>query len=289
MTDADLWGGLEDDRQDDEEPELSESVPIEPPTFDAPTRPALETLSRDQRELLRSWLAGFADRADLLRWCHEATVATLGQLPPEWHRDRLMSLSELSTLVVDERERRRWLDEDALLDRERAREWRLAVASTDLIPACQTALRRIRWSAVEYTSDHDDDNPAYVDVDDQDEPAMRPGLGETAERQRWVVDRGLEGFDSRDEIVESWIPVAIHASFGELDESLASAFWSEQPLRAMFVDRDDRAAQFYRESFLAVEFLPAFNRAVEQLADRSGEAVSGGETTDHSPVRYPSR
>jgi len=274
---------------EEDPPDAGVHQAIEPPTFDAPTRPALETLSRDQRELLQSWLAGFADRADLLRWCHEATVATLGQLPPEWHRDRLMSLSELTTLVVVDEQRRRWLDEDALLDPDRAREWRLAVASTDLVPACQTALRRIRWSAVEYTNDADDDNPAFVDVEDQDEPAMRPGLGETATRQRWVVDRGLEGFDSRDEIVETWLPYAIHASFGELDEDLASAFWSEQPLREMFVERDDRAAKFYRESFLALEFLPAFNRAVEQLADRAGEAVSGGETTDHSPTTYPSR
>ena len=261
---------------------------IEPPTFTEPTRPALETLSRDQRKLLQSWLAGFADRADLLRWCHEATVATLGQLPPEWHRDRLMSLSELTTLVVVDEERRRWLDEDALLGQERAHDWRLAVASSDLIPATQTALRLIRWSAVEYTNDADEDNPAFVDVGDQDEPAMRPGLGETAERQEWALDRGLEGFDSRAEIVETWIPVAIHASFGELDEDLAAAFWSEAPLREMFVERDDPAAQFYRESFLALEVLPAFNRAVEQLADRAGEAVSGGEKTDHSAVEYPS-
>ena len=268
--------------------EATGSDSIEPPMFDEPTRPALETLSRDQRDLLQSWLAGFRDRADLLRWCHEATVATLGQLPPEWHRDRLLSLSELTTLVVVDEERRRWLDEDALLGHERAREWRLAVASSDLIPACQTALRRIRWSAVEYTNDADDDNPAFVDVEDQNEPAMRPGLGETAKRQEWVLDRGIEGFDGRDEIVETWIPVAIHASFGELDEDLASAFWSEEPLREMFVERDDRAAQFYRESFLALEVLPAFNRAVEQLADRAGEAVSGGETTDHSAVEYPS-
>ncbi|WP_144900891.1 hypothetical protein [Halobellus captivus] len=286
MTNAITWGV---DPDVDEDSDAGTSPRIDPPSFNKPTRPALETLSRDQRELLRSWLAGFADRAGLLRWCHEATIATLGQLPPEWHRDRLMSLSELTTLVVVDAERERWLDQDALLDAERAREWRLAVASSDLIPACQTALRRIRWSAVEYTSDHDDDNPAYVDVADQDEPAMRPGLGETATRQRWVIERGLAGFDSRDEIVESWIPVAIHASFGELDESLASAFWSERPLRAMFVDRDDPAAQFYRESFLALEFLPAFNAAVEQLADRAGEAVSGGEKTDHSPAKYPTR
>lgn len=284
MTEAEPWDDLDEDQEDDEEVFSS----LRPPRFESPTRPALETLSRDQRRLIASWLAGFTSRRDLLLWSHEATVATLGQLPPEWHVDRLMSFSELSTLLVVEEERTRWLDEEALLSDDRAREWRLAVASRDLVPACQKALRKVRWSAVEYADDDDAEDPTYVDVDDQEDPAMRPGLGETADRQRWVVERGLDGFGSLEEIVETWIPTAIHASFGELDETLAGAFWSESPLRSMFVERDDRAGRFYRESFLATEFLPPFNSAIEQVAERAGEAISGGETTDHSAVEYPS-
>ena len=284
MTEAEPWDDLDEDQEDDEEVFSS----LRPPRFESPTRPALETLSRDQRRLIASWLAGFTSRRDLLLWSHEATVATLGQLPPEWHVDRLMSFSELSTLLVVEEERTRWLDEEAILSDDRAREWRLAVASRDLVPACQKALRKVRWSAVEYADDDDAEDPTYVDVDDQEDPAMRPGLGETADRQRWVVERGLDGFGSLEEIVETWIPTAIHASFGELDENLAGAFWSESPLRSMFVERDDRAGRFYRESFLATEFLPPFNSAIEKVAERAGEAISGGETTDHSAVEYPS-
>ena len=252
-----------------------------------PTRPALETLSRDQRELISSWLSGFESRRAILNWCHEATVATLGELPPEWHTDRLMSLSELSTLIVVESERRRWMDSDALLTPDRAREWRLAVASRDLIPACQSAIAKVRWSTVEYADD-DDEEQTFVDIDEQEAAAMRPGLEETADRQRWTIDRGVEGFGSLEEIVETWVPTAIHASFAELDADLASAFWSERPLRDMFVSRDDRAARWFRESFVALELLPAYNRAISQVADRAGEAVSGGETTDHSAVSYPS-
>ncbi|MDZ5811603.1 hypothetical protein U4E84_09630 [Halorubrum sp. AD140] len=277
---------VEDDVGDDA-PASREST-LEPLRVENPTRPALETLARDQRELISSWLSGFSSRRDVLLWSHEATVATLGQLPPEWHVDRLMSLSELSSLLVVEEERRRWIDEDVLLSYERAREWRLAVASRDLVPACQDALRRVRWSAVEYADDDDADDPTYIDVDDQEAPAMRPGLEETANRQRWVVTHGLDGFGGLEDIVETWIPVAIHASYGELDEDLAAAFWSERPLRQLFIHRDDRAARFFRESFLATEFLPAFNTAIEQVADRAGEAISGGETTDHSAVTYPS-
>ena len=284
------WDDLAEDVDADPEDPYSDGVAsfLEPPRFESPTRPALETLSRDQRELISSWLSGFASREDLLLWSHEAAVATLGQLPPEWHVDRLMSLSELSTLLVVEEERRRWVDTESLLAPERAREWRLAVASRDLVPACQKALRKVRWSAVEYADDDDADDPTYVDVDDQEAPAMRPGLGETADRQRWVVERGLRGFGSLEEIVETWIPTAVHASYGELDENLAGAFWSERPLREMFVGRDDTAATFFRESFLATEFLPPFNTAIAKVSDRAGEAISGGETTDHSAVEYPS-
>ncbi|WP_418284771.1 hypothetical protein [Halorubrum sp. DTA46] len=282
------WDDLADDVDTDDPYAEGTASILEAPRFESPTRPALETLSRDQRELISSWLSGFGSREDLLLWSHEATVATLGQLPPEWHIDRLMSLSELSTLLVVEEERERWVEEDALLSQKRAREWRLAVASRDLVPACQRALRKVRWSAVEYADDDDTDDPTVVDVDDQEAPAMRPGLGEVADRQRWVVTQGLRGFGSLEEIVETWIPTAIHASYGELDEDLAGAFWSERPLREMFTARDDTAAEFFRESFLATEFLPPFNTAVAKVSDRAGEAISGGETTDHSAVEYPS-
>lgn len=291
MTEAMSWHDVDPETDLDPDAGGGESLSLEPPRFDSPTRPALETLSRDQRELISSWLSGFESREDVLLWAHEATVATLGQLPPEWHVDRLMSLSELSTLLVVEEERTRWLDDEAVLPLDKAREWRLAVASRDLVPACQAALRKVRWSAVEYADDDDEDDPTIVDVEDQEAPAMRPGLAETSDRQRWVVERGLSGFGGLEEIVETWIPTAIHASYGELDEGLAGAFWSEAPLRSVFIDRtrNDRAASFFRESFLATEFLPPFNAAVSQVADRAGEAISGGETTDHSAVSYPSK
>ena len=284
MTDSVAYAVVSE-TEEETDPHAGGLLPFEP---EKPTRPALEALSRDQRELISSWLAGFGSRQEILTWCHKATVRTLGELPPEWHVDRLMSLSELSTLIVVEDERRRWVDEESLLAPETAREWRLAIASRDLIPACQAGLRKVRWSAVEYADDDDADNPTYIDVDDQDAVAMRPGLDETADRQRWTIDEGANGFGGLEEIVETWIPTAIHASFGELDEDLAAAFWSEQPLRTMFVERDDQAAEFFRESFLAVEFLPAYNRAISQVADRAGEAIARGETTDHSAVEYPS-
>lgn len=260
---------------------------LEPPMVDDPTRPALETLARQQREMLRSWIAGFDSRAGLLRWCHEATVATLGQLEPEWHKERLMRLSELSTLIVTD-ERERFLEPEKLLDADTARQYRVALAAEDLIPACEAAIRSIRWSTVERAADDDDSEHVRVDIDNQTDPAMRPGLGETAERQQWVIDRSLDGFDGLEEIVDTWVPVAIQASLGEIDPDLGAAFWREAPLREMFIDRDDRAARFYRESFAAIELLPAFNLAIDELADRAGEAIAAGETTDHSPAPYPS-
>jgi len=82
---------------------------LSPPDFGADaTRAALETLSRDQRDLIRSWLSGFEDREGLLRWCHEASVLTLGYLDREWHLERLMSGSELSSHIVTEQRFRGW-------------------------------------------------------------------------------------------------------------------------------------------------------------------------------------
>ncbi|GAB7011765.1 hypothetical protein [Halolamina salina] len=263
---------------------------LSPPEFGADaTRAALETLSRDQRDLIRSWLAGFESREDLLRWCHEASVLTLGYLDREWHLERLMSGSELSTHIVTD-QRFRWVDEgDTALEPEHAREYRTVLASEDLIPACRSALRSIRWSTVERTHDHDEDSPMRVDPEVQSDPAMRPAITEAAERQEWVIDRGLEGFGSLDDVVETWVPTAIQASFGEIDEDLAADFWREQPLREMFIERryDDGAPRFFRETFIASELLGPFNLAIAELADRAGEAVSGGETTDHSPATYP--
>jgi hypothetical protein len=262
---------------------------LDPPIVDDPTRPALETLARDQRDLIWSFVNGFESRADLLKWCGEATISTMGQLDPTWHKERLMSGSELSCLIVDDAERRRYVDAEDLLNANLAKEFRLILASDDLLPACQAGLKSIRWSTVERAADDDDDNHQRVRLDDQDNPAMRPGIGETARRQQWVVDRALAGFESVEEIVEAWVPTAIQASYGEVDDDLASAFWRERPLREMFIERDDSTARWFRETFVATELVPPFNSAVEQLAKRSGEAVATGESTDHSAVTYPSR
>lgn len=259
---------------------------LEPPEIGEPTRPALETLVEDQRDVLSSFLVGFDTREDVLRWSQEALLATLGQLDAEWYKTRLLSFAELSALLVTE-ERYRWVDdpEDAL-SLERAKQYRLALASQDLVPACRDGLQEIRWSAAEYTNDDDEDDPTLVDPEEQRHTAMRPALTEAAERQEWVVDRALEGFDDLDDVL-TWTTVAMQASYGEADDDLASDFWTELPLREMFIERDDRAAKFYRASFVATELLPPFNRTYRLLTDRSGEVVTEPESPDHSPEAYP--
>lgn len=259
---------------------------LEPPTIDDPTRPALETLVDDQREVVTSFINGFESREAVLRWSQEALLATLGQLDSEWYKRRLLSFAELSALLVTT-ERYRWLDDpDEAISLEKAKQYRLALASQDLLPACREALQEIRWSAGEYTFDADETDPTRVDPDEQRHPAMRPALTETAERQEWIVDRALAGFDDLDDVL-TWVTVGMQASYGEVDNDLASDFWSELPLRKMFVHRDDRAAEFYRTSFVVSELLPPFNRAYRMLTDRAGEAVTAPKPPDHSPEAYP--
>lgn len=259
---------------------------LQPPEVAEPTRPALETLVEEQREVVQSFINGFETRDAVLKWSQDALLATLGQLDSEWYLRRISSFAELSSLLVT-KQRYRWVDDpDDALALEEAKQYRLAMASQDLLPACRDALQEIRWSAGEYTHDDDADDPTTVDPDEQRHSAMRPALSEAEQRQRWVVNRALDGFDNLDDVL-TWTTVAMQASYGEVDDDLAADFWNESPLRVMFIKRDDQESKFYRASFVASELLPPFNRTYRMLIDRAGEVVTSPDAPDHSPEAYP--
>jgi len=251
------------------ESSLNELLP-DYPDLDRHTRPALAKLADDQHTVLLEFVEGFGDRRELLEWSQRAIVATLGELEEEWATDLAMSRSDLSVVITSDR-RNAWVDDEPPTP-SAAATYRRALAAEDLVPAFRAAYRKMRWNAVEYVNDDDDD--LQPDPSIQKHPAMRPALSEMSERQEWALERVLDGFDDQDQLM-SWVLRAVEASHGELDGDLAADLYSETHTRRILVlDGDDHQhGPFFRESFAAVTLLPAFCRAARQLSERAGELV----------------
>ncbi|MFC7137573.1 hypothetical protein ACFQRB_16235 [Halobaculum litoreum] len=180
-------------------------------------RPAIQKLTSDHVDLLGSFVDGFDSRREFIRWGQRAVILTLGELSGEWVADRAFAGLDLSVLVTSPA-RERWVDDaEELQPPDRAADMRRGVVATDLTPACSAAVRRLRWSAVEYVSDEDD--TLQPDPDAQQHPGMRPSLTEVHERQRWALDRALEGFDSLDAL-SVWGQRLTEASYAEVPDDL---------------------------------------------------------------------
>lgn len=254
-----------------------EDVLPDHPEIDEPLRPALAKLVDDQIEALEQFVEGFDSRADLIRWSGRAIVATVGELPDDWYTELATSRSDLATLITSSR-RRAWAADDEPPTESAAATYRRALAAEDLVPAFHRGFRKLRWSATEYVNDDGDElkpSPA-----DQAHPAMRPALSELRERQRWALDRALEGFGGRDDVI-AWAIRAMHAAHGELDDALARDLYRETHTRRMLVVEPEDAPNgpFFRESLAAIELLPPFNRAAREVAERAGELAE--QQTQH--------
>jgi len=235
-------------------------------------RAALQKLTSDHVELVESFVDGFDSRQEFVRWGQRAAIHTLGELSGEWVADRAFTGLDMSALVTTDA-RRRWVDDPSeLYPADRAADIRRGVVATELLPACSSAVRRLRWSAVEYVSDTDD--TLQPDPAVQQNPAMRPALSEVHERQRWALDRALEGFDSLDALTV-WGQRLTEASYAEVDGDLITRITvdeAETTRRFLVVgEGDEDHGPFFRTSFAAAYLLPAFASAAREVADRAGE------------------
>jgi hypothetical protein len=235
------------------------------------SRPAVQKLSSDQRELVASFVDGFASRREFLLWCQEAAVLTLGELSGEWFVKRAFSGVDMSVVITSDR-RTRWVPSgETPIDTETAHRVRRGVVALDVLPACVDAHRRLRWSATEYVNDADD--TLQPDPDAQKHPAMRPALTEASDRQDWALKRLLAGFDSHDAVL-TWFQVLTEAAYAELDGTLAKRVLVEDTRTIeMLVSspEDQPEAPAFRESFAAFYLLPAFATAAREVSDRAGE------------------
>lgn len=254
----------------------------------SPSRPASSKLSTDQARVLVWLLDGFADRAELLSWMQSLAVQSLGQLPDEWY-PRIASDTPMVSALLG----RPWgpLREQAGLEDLPpgfAAEARRGVAAEDLLPAFRKAHRRFRWSAgerVEFLDDETDtDQQQEVNPREQQYPAMRPALADVAERTEWALSALLEGFDSPDALL-LWVQSTVAIVYAEVDEDAIRGAYFDAPVRDVMLSCDDESA-FARSAWAAEYLLPAFNRAVREVAERAGEVISSEGEGDQTPLGW---
>lgn len=241
-------------------------------------RAALQKLSSDQIDVVADLVDGFESRSEVIRWGQRTAIQTLGEVSGEWLSDRCFSKLDVHVLLSSPA-RDHWLPEgDDPVPESQAEEMRRALAATEILPACSSALRRLRWSAVEYVSD--DDDTLQPDPSEQNNPAMRPALSELSERQRWALDRCLDGFASVDALT-AWSQRLVEASYAEVDRNLVTRISVEEPHTREFLvvgDSDIDGGPVFRESFAALYLLPAFATAATEVADRAGELAEQAQT-----------
>jgi hypothetical protein len=240
----------------------------------APTRPAASKLAADQARVMVWLLDGFDDRREMLLWMREAILQSLGALDDEWSA-RLASNSTMVSAFLG----RPWgtLEQDGVddLPPEFAPEVRRGMVVEDLLPAFRQAHKEFRWSAterVEYLDDEGRIDDDRIDPKAQQYPAMRPSLGQLAERTEWSLGTLLDGFASRDELV-MWVQSTVAILHAELDEDSIRAAYFDAPVRDMML-ADGERAEFLRIAWAAEYLLPAFSRATREVAERAGEVTS---------------
>jgi len=155
-------------------------------------QPALERLSRDQREHREALLAGFDSRADVLGWLVSVTGATLGRLPEELYRaladDVVAAVRDEPTPLLGA-----LLDRDDAVDGVESRVVRARLAATALAPAHSRAIRALRDDAQEQApSRASEETPA--DPERERHVAMRPSLSEIEQHQQQALVGLLAGF-----------------------------------------------------------------------------------------------
>ena len=269
MTDAVQVAGFRREHVEQLERSLPETTNL---------RAALQKLSSDQLDVIGDLVDGFETRRGVIRWGQRAAIHTLGEVSGEWLADRCFSGVDMHVLITSSA-REDWLPDGVEPTPDgRAEDLRRGLAATEITPACGAAMRRLRWSAVEYVSEEDD--TLQPDPDEQNHPAMRPALSELSDRQRWALDRALDGFESLDALT-AWGQRLTEASYAEVDRELVSRISVEEPhTREMLVigSGDTDGGPLFRESFAAMYLLPAFSRAASEVADRAGELAERAET-----------
>lgn len=242
--------------------------------------PALDVLARDQRHWLRRWLdEGYDDRRELLFALHQMQVLSLGYVPDGWFVSAASGSVELSVLITDERERRRWRDDPPSL--EQATRERRAQAAKFIRPAFRHAQRDLRSDAKQYTEDNE---VSAEDIDQQRYFAMRPALDDLYCRQVRALRDLLDGFAGMS-AVDEWLSDLDRAALGELAEiepDFDYKIHSQTPAQRVLLRSEEKYVR-ERQLWASTYLLPAFNRAVKRWRERADETNEQRSEGMHTP------
>lgn len=231
------------------------------------TTPALQKLEEDHVELVAAIRGSFDSIDDVLDWIVRANVRTLGQLPADFYlrmvKDRLSLTALLDAPIGD------------CPYSEGGAEFRRNEYSSTVSTACRQAYRVFRESAGEHFDEFE-----HLDIQ-ADNVALRPVLQETEERQRDVLLRGRDGFESR-EALDDWYRDANAAAFGEIHGDVNAYALFDWDTAALLDNPGE--PNVVRDSVVLDELMPPFVRAVRLLRERANEQVS---EADSPPASNP--
>ena len=265
------------------------------PGLGVPTRPALPTLQRDQRELLlgpepdrdsplrHGLREGFPTRRGAIMWYQAAGVRTLGEVDDVLPVDALVSDPLHVHMIVTGPARSNFVPDDGPVDRETAARYRRLIEGR-LLGACNSAYNRLRRSSGEYVKSENDERDSLssdrdLEPEEQEHIGMRPAFSEKDRQQAAALRQLWGGFRSLEDAL-SWIHSLNPPSHGAFDPEVAVDLYPDETLREYLLDRGDSGrARRFRER-LAVEIvLPAFLRGISrmdagELASRSSSGLS---------------
>ncbi|MDG5775965.1 hypothetical protein VB773_14250 [Haloarculaceae archaeon H-GB2-1] len=234
--------------------------------------PALDDLQRKQDSLFRRLELGFESRRDVLLWCHDASLRTLGQVPDSWFAELFGTRYRVAALLADS-EQRAEVSESVESDG-RAGVERGVLADDTLVEACRQGMSLLAEQAAEYTNSEEP-----VDPTAQSFLAMRPAVEDLADRQRLVLERALgvadPSIDSRADVRE-WVRDVVRATDGNDQGFGQKVLWSPFWLDAL--RGDPSSASFHL--LLADDLLRPMNAALRQKASAATEQASK-ERTNH--------
>ncbi len=227
-------------------------------------KPALDKLHQDQDAIRAELLDGFAGYREAISWYQRASVRTFGKLKERFAPDALLN-----------RTRMRMLCESSEIAAQRREE----IYSRELAPACRNGFVELREQATERLPDKtNEDGLDYerIEIDEQQNPHMRPAFRIIEQRQQQALSELWGGFVSP-RALSKWIHNLTSASFGELDEDASARFLSGVS-RDMLLDKSSTDAQKFRLMFAVGELLPAFASASMQLQAGAGEDANNPHT-----------
>lgn len=240
-------------------------------------RPAERQLAKPIEECRKQLLRGFKSRKAVLFWLQRLCVRTLGEIPCEVYRRFGINFrgagkyDEGTKLAcfLSESQRTRPIDNNV------AQDFRMHWSINIITPTQSRAFRAIRSQATEYVGENKNEE-GYEVSNLEPKIALRPAISELDKTQSTVLQELLgdglatvtEVGDFADNLINATRgePVADGREPGELIKDMYN-----HPNSYQFFCGENSCWRRYRQMFACRQLLPAFNRAVQDLTNRSIE------------------